>query len=162
MKKTYKKILSISYLLIFLLLSSLIIAFSLAPSDVSSNQSGFILNIVLWGLSLFGYTPNQDALALISILVRKLIGHFGLFFVDGMFAYLNAVSFIKAKKYYVPLLIALSTMVVLASLSEVLQLLASGRAGLFSDVILDIAGAILGVSLIYFIDQAKKKEHRLT
>jgi VanZ family protein len=136
--------------------------FAFSPSDISSDQSGFFANIVIWSLGLFGYVPDAAGIDIINTLVRKLIGHFALFFVDGVFAYLTLDAFIDSLKRHIIVAVASIIMVVLAIGSELAQLVASGRAAMVGDVILDSAGAIIGITIIYWINiwKARKKEQK--
>ncbi len=155
-----KKRLPYLYLLVFLGLSFLIIFLAFAPADQSTAQSGTIVNLILAVFRWFDYVPDANALDTISLLVRKLIGHFGLFMVDGVFGYLTFKGFVTSKRLWLPVLLASGTMLLLASAAELAQLVASGRAGLLSDVILNMAGAMIGVSLMYWI--IYRKEARTT
>lgn len=150
------------YLAVFLGLSTLIMVFAFSPADVSSDQSGFFANIVIWSLGLFGYVPDTAGIDIINTLVRKLIGHFALFFVDGVFAYLTLDAFFGSVKRHFIVVIASLIMVLLAIGSELAQLAASGRAAMVSDVILDSAGAIIGITIIYWINIGitRKKEQK--
>jgi len=142
--------------------SALIVFFSLSPAEQSSEQSGLFVDMFVWMFGIFGYTPTPDVLGQLDTIVRKLIGHFGLFFIDGLFAQLTLVSFIGAKKNWIPLVISLGVMLLLSITGELLQLLASGRAMLFTDVIFNYAGAYTGVMLVYLLMSKKKSKEKTT
>lgn len=150
------------YLSLFVLTTTLIAFFSLSPAEQSSEHSGIFVDAFAWLFALFGYTPTPDVLGLLDTIVRKLIGHFGLFFIDGVFAYLTFVSFVKAKKSWIPLVISLSVTLVFSFTSELLQLFASGRAMMLTDVIFNYAGAYTGIMLVYMLMNKKKAKEQTT
>ncbi len=157
---TFKKYLPYVYLTVFLTLSTLIILLATSPAEQSSEQSGLIVDMVVGFLGWFDYVPDAQLLDNLTYLVRKLIGHFGIFLIDGVFAYLTTISFIKLKKSWMPLLISIGAMIILAALSEIIQLFASGRAGLLGDAIIDSAGALIGISITYWLHQHFKSREK--
>ena len=147
------------YLAFFLFITSLILYLALQPADVSNEQSGLLVTLIEQGLIIFNVHLDETSLGQLTLLVRKLIGHFGLFFVDGLFAYLSFNSLFKANKGKL-LIITISVIILIAVISELLQNLAIGRAMQVSDMMIDISGGILGITIVYFIEYAilKKKE----
>ena len=139
----------------FTTLTGLIVMFSLSPADQSLEQSGIFVDMFVWIFRLFNYVPTNEVLGVLTTLVRKLIGHFGLFLADGVFGYLTFSSFIIKKKRWLPLLISLAVMLVLSISAEMLQLLASGRAMMLFDVIFNYAGAFTGITLVYLLINKK-------
>ncbi len=99
----------------------------------------------------------------IHTLVRKLIGHYGCFLVTAVFGILTCFLFFfdsKKKKYFSTagyLLIGL----LIAILSEVLQIFTSDRGPSAQDVMIDFAGYLTGYVLsyiIYLIIRKKKSQ----
>ena len=158
LKPFLKKILPFVYLTGFVSVSSLIVLFALAPADVSSEQSGFLVDTLVTMFSWFDYVPSEAALGTISLLVRKLIGHVGMFLVDGALAYLTFHSFLSKIEVKWRLSISIVIMLVLAISSESLQFVASGRAPMVEDGILDMAGAMFGISIAYWLMIGNNKE----
>jgi len=150
------------YLALFVLTSALIVFFSLSPADQSSEHSGIFVDMFVWLFGLIGYAPTLEALGLLDMIVRKLIGHFGLFFIDGVFAQLTFVSFVRTRKNWIPLVLSLSTTLVFAFTTELLQLFASGRAMMLTDVIFNYAGAYTGIMLVYMLINKKKAKEQTT
>ena len=78
-------------------------------------------------------------------LVRKFIGHYGLFAANGVFAVLSAVSFIK--KVNLSIIISVLLGVTISATSEIIQGFTEGRTLALTDVILNVQGHISGISL---------------
>lgn len=74
--------------------------------------------------------------------LRKLVGHFGLFGFLGFLGFIAASGFKDNSKW---LIIDLLTTFFFAALTETIQLVTPGRGGLFSDVVLDMQGAVMSV-----------------
>ena len=86
--------------------------------------------------------------------IRKAFGHFGLFLISGFFTSLAIFLIINQfndKKYYRIILIALSSGLLLALLTETIQLYVPGRSGELTDVLIDFGGYLLGFSVIFLI-----------
>lgn len=111
---------------------------------------------------------NHDNYLSFSEFIRKSIGHFLLFFVDGVLTYLflyelNKDVNYKRKKYWHHIVLAVIFGVLFAGLSELIQYFVPTRYGSFMDIGVDSLGYILGVAItvlvIYLIHchQNKKK-----
>ena len=86
--------------------------------------------------------------------IRKAFGHFGLFLISGFFTSLALFLIIDPfndKKYYRIVFIALSSGLLLALLTETIQLYVPGRSGELTDVLIDFGGYLLGFSVIFLI-----------
>jgi len=101
----------------------------------------------------------------ISFLVRKIIGHFSFFLATGVFSYLTMylyLSFKSKKKALYAALIALSYGILLATISELIQLIPGGRSGNIEDILLDTLGYLLGecitILIVYLVVKKKRKE----
>ena len=85
-------------------------------------------------------------------IIRKLIGHFGAFLVTGVFGILTAYFFFfKGKMKYISLAIFLVYGLLLAILSEVLQIFAGSRTPAWSDVGIDFSGYAIGAIVTFGI-----------
>ena len=101
-------------------------------------------------------TINETNIDDFSGAVRKIIGHFLLFSVVGFFVtwsiFLLLENIRENKKFLI-----LSTAfligygILLAAISEIMQLFASGRSGEFRDVMIDFGGYLLGAVIIFLI-----------
>ena len=100
-------------------------------------------------------TPeNHDSFV---VFVRKAFGHFGLFFISGLLTPLAtylAISPYKGSKHIYNVIIGLSIGLLLAIVTETIQLFVEGRSGEFTDILIDFSGYLLGaliVGLILFL-----------
>ena len=107
-------------------------------SDISSNQSGFIVEVLENALNVFHIEVDSEML---SSWVRT-TAHFGEFYLLGIFwgYYLFALK--KPVKYL------LFAVLITAFLDESIQLFSEGRAFEFFDIGIDGLGGIF--SLMYF------------
>ena len=96
--------------------------------------------------------------------LRKAVGHFGLFLVDGVFTswsiYL-ASAYIKKYKQWYGLIFTLFFGLFMAGLSEFIQIFVPGRSGELLDILIDYGGYLLGtgtIVLIAFLRYKKTKD----
>lgn len=88
----------------------------------------------------------------INYLIRKLIGHFGSFLVTAVFGILTVFFFVEPRKRRLIFsLIILIYGLVLAMLSEFLQIFAGSRGPSFMDVGIDFAGYFIGALLTFIV-----------
>ena len=120
-------------------------------SDASNGVTDFIARIIN-GIKPGTITDaNYDSF---SGFIRKAIGHFGLFMVSGLLSTLTfylVLNLFKWAKYYLQIIIALAFGLMIAMITEVIQLNVPGRSGEFTDVLIDCGGYVLGFSIIFFI-----------
>ncbi len=98
--------------------------------------------------------------------IRKALGHFMLFFVDGFFGFWTFYLFLKAKtenkKLLLTALISLATGLFFAALSEIIQLFVPQRSGSIVDVAIDFSGYLLVtlilLLIVYLYKRKKAKE----
>lgn len=155
-----KTILPYIYLSLFILISTVIIVSASFSGEVSSEQSGTLLTVLVNVLNFFKINLSESALDVLHGIVRKLIGHFGIFFLDGIFAYLSSFYLLKYSnrtKLFMSLILGLF----IAGLSEFIQLFAPERGPSLGDVMIDFLGFLVGVSLIILI-QILSKHNRPT
>jgi len=107
-------------------------------SDISSSQSGFLVDIISNVLSVLNIEVNVEML---SSFVRT-TAHFGEFYVLGVFWGYYLLSINKPMKYL------LFAILLTAILDEGIQLFSEGRAFELFDIGIDGLGGIF--SLIYF------------
>jgi glycopeptide antibiotics resistance protein len=161
-KSWLKKVWPYIYLTSFLAVTGVIFLFASFSGEVSGAQSNFFVDLIVTFLGWFGFQLDAEAISVLSLIVRKLLGHFLIFWLDGVLAYLTAISFIHKAKWWLPPLIAGAAMILVASVSEIIQLFASDRAGTFIDVILDSAGALLGILISLWINRAYQRKKEIT
>jgi VanZ family protein len=115
---------------------------SLLPGDLSSAQSGFVVNMVKGFFSIFGVSFNEDVL---SSLIRSL-AHLTEFGILGFLWMLYISGFEKERGYVIVWVSGFG----IALLDEIIQIVVPGRAFQLSDLLIDLSGIILG-SLIVII-----------
>ena len=128
----------------------LILTQSLLPANISSNQSGFIVDFLHPLVSNIGIKINIETF---SQIVRKL-AHFTEFFLLGVLWYVIYMKYFnKAKLIIVVLIHGLLS----AIADETIQLFVDGRSGEIRDVLIDFSGVILASIMMYFIFRLREK-----
>ena len=138
-------------MIIFLVLAIAINAFIIVEAALSGedsgNQSGWLTNIIA---KIFNITPDEN----FHHLVRKLIGHFSLYVVDGVITSLAEYYVIKYRnsyKYNLLIVVFAISGIILASFSEFVQLLALNRGFAVTDMLINFSGYALGAIIIFLI-----------
>ncbi|MBO5712706.1 MAG: VanZ family protein [Clostridia bacterium] len=142
-KNLVKKILPYFYLLVYLLTTVLIIIKSAETGDVSASQSSNFANYLKE--NIVGMDKIAEKSEDFPTLVRKFFGHYGLFALNGVFAILTAVSFIKLR--FLSIIIAFISGVAIASSSEIIQGFTDGRTLSITDAILNVQGNVSGIAV---------------
>ena len=151
-KKT--KVLMIIFVILAIAINAFITIEAAMSGEASGNQSGWLSNIIA---SIFHITPDEN----FHHLVRKLIGHFSLYVVDGVITSLAEYYVLKYKNNYsykLAAIIFLGSGVVLASFSEFVQLLAEKRGFAVTDMLINFSGYFLGSFIIFIITFLKNKK----
>lgn len=103
---------------------------------------------------------NHDSFA---SFIRKAFGHFGLFVISGLLSPLAiylVINPFKWSKHYLNVIIGLSFGLMIATITEIIQLNVPGRSGEFTDVLIDFSGYLVGaliVGLILFLILRRQK-----
>ena len=139
----------IIFAVLFLAITTIIFVFAAQTGDVSSSQSNFVVDLINDTLHLVGITLNTIQLDTLAFITRKLIGHFSIFAIDGAFFLLAFHAFWPAFNKWWTGLISVSGLLVIAIVSEFIQLFTSGRSGNWIDVLIDTSGALLGISIVF-------------
>ena len=173
MKKFFSRYMWWQWIIIVLALAInvFIIVNSCMNAHQSTKESSFVVDMLTSVIN--GIKPgtiNDENISSFSGVIRKLIGHFGLFLVSGVFTTLS-VKFIYydlKKKYWIFVIISSSFGLFLAILTELIQLFVPGRSGEFRDVMIDFGGyaiPLIIISLIVFFRSKKssniEKENEL-
>lgn len=150
MFKSAKGIMPYLSLTIFIILTIVIVVFASFSGDVSGEQSSTLGQFIVSFLSRLNINLSATQLDSLQVFIRKAIGHFGLFFLNGIFATLSGHYWLalnsKAKT-----LVVFSIGVFLAGLSEFIQVFAPERGPSFLDVLIDVTGFIVGIGLIVIV-----------
>ncbi len=139
---------------IFLILTlawvAVIFSFSLQPATVSDGTSLSFLHkmvkiFVPWWLDeLENITTTQ--LIILNVIVRK-CAHFAEYFILGILT-TTTMLHMKWKHQW---LYSIGFCVGIACIDEFLQLFVSGRSGRVTDVMIDSAGALVGIIIVYLV-----------
>lgn len=139
----------IIYASLFLLISATIFIFAGFSGDVSSSQSDFVVNVLNSILRFFGVVLNESELAGFALFVRKFFGHFLVFLIDGVFVYLALYKLFTFKKNLFILISGVLVMLLVAGISEFIQIFAGERNANWLDVAIDLGGATLGLLIAF-------------
>lgn len=138
-----------------------IIVNSCLPGQQSTNASNFIVepvkNIIN---SIKADTINETNIQQFSSVIRKLVGHFSLFVLSGVFTTLTIKFFYydENEKLWQLCFISCIFGIFLASLTEIIQTFVPGRSGEFGDVLIDFSGYLLAFLIIVLIVYLKNKK----
>ena len=131
------------FITITLIWTAVIFSFSLQSGEVSGDLSGSVLEALL-GFFMPGVLESPEKLELFHLILRK-CAHFTEFMILGV---LSSIT-LKHMKVGYKSIIGLGYCVLIASLDETLQLFVSGRAGRVQDVLIDSAGALAGIVVVF-------------
>lgn len=130
----------------------------------STESSGFVVNLLKTIIN--GISPNainDGNIDTFSYVIRKLVGHFGLFAISGLFSTFSLYLWFRPQKCYKNyrlLYLSLGFGLLLAILTEIIQLFTPGRSGQFTDVLIDFSGFILGNGIIILILYLVYRHHK--
>ncbi len=136
------------FLIIYILITSLIFFFSLRNGEQSTGDSSFLTSL-LYNVIKILKLENIINVNSLSSIVRKLIGHFGLFFICGFFGYFTYCLFIENYKFAI--IINLIIGLLISIISELLQLIPINRSCQLSDVVIDFSGYFICTLILVFI-----------
>lgn len=163
MNMTKRKTIVFHYLLLigFIFINGLILFLASNSGEVSGNQSSFLLSLITNITRGLGINFSVAELDNLHMLIRKMIGHFGIFLLDGVLGILTIKSWLKVNALP-QLWITLGIGLGVASLSEIIQLFAPERGPSVYDVFLDFSGYILGVLVVLVIINLLNKKPKPT
>ena len=149
-----RKILFISFAIIAIAINALIIVLSATGGDKSSSQSLSLTKMIVDIINTIApnspITQDQDRL---HHVVRKLFGHFLLFGGSGLFTTLTLIfsGDVFTNRKTETVLFSLSIGLTVATISELIQIITPGRAGMVTDILIDFSGYFLFTIIIYFV-----------
>lgn len=150
------------FLLLSVALNLFILINSFIPGDESAVASFWVADMFSWIINFFkAGTINSGNIEPFTYVIRKLIGHFGLFLVDGVFVSLTFYLYVKSEKrmnFWLSSLFVLLIGTLMASTSEMIQIFVSGRIGSIYDVLINVGGYLFAeatIYLIFFLIQSK-------
>ena len=123
------------------------------PGDKSGAESNWLANVFASIINAFNNGAINDSnFVEFAGVLRKVLGHFLAFLIDGVFISIATFYFLRTKKwyrFYYPILISFGLGLFVAGLSEVLQIFTADRVGSFTDVLIDMGGFLLGMAGVY-------------
>ena len=120
----------------------LIFFMSNQPADISNKQSDLAINL----FSIIGIDLNNHLGEIASFVVRK-AAHFTEYFILGVLSTVTVLHMTWKRRW----VCGLGFCVAIACLDECLQLFVSGRSGKVIDVLIDGAGALVGLLIVYLV-----------
>ena len=159
-KKMDKRHLAVTWILFSfaIVLNGFIIYQSCLNGEQSTSSSGFISDFIKNILNtIFPNLINEGNIDSYHGFIRKFVGHFSLFLVDGIitsWALYYLLDLTIFKKWWKKLIISGLFGLFMAALTETIQLSIPGRAGSAIDILIDYAGYTIGagiILLIYFL-----------
>ena len=138
------------FITITLIWTAVIFSFSLQSGEVSGDLSGSVLEALL-GFFMPGVLESPEKLELFHLILRK-CAQFTEFMILGV---LSSIA-LKYMKVGCKSIIGLGYCMLIASLDETLQLFVSGRAGRVQDALIDSAGALVGVLVVFIYFKVTK------
>jgi VanZ family protein len=117
----------------------------------SSMESGRVTNIIKNVINFFIHDAINDRnYGTFHGVIRKLVGHFGLFLIDGLIVSWD-IHYLLKTKWWIKIIVSLSFGLFVACLTEGIQLLVPGRAGSGIDILIDYSGYLIGSGIIFLI-----------
>ena len=137
---------------------ALIFAFSSQPAGETNSLSIGVSQILLKNQTAasLGVDGSANAIEVFNLIIRH-FAHFFLFFVLGMLV-TNAMQAIKTKMRN-RLWISATICFTYAVSDEIHQLFVPGRYSSIKDVLIDTAGAILGIAIYWMIQKKMSKNY---
>lgn len=134
-----------------MLWTAVIFTFSLQPGEVSGELSGSILETLL-GIFMPGVLESPEKLELFHLILRK-CAHFTEFMILGVLSS-GALKYMKLRYKG---LMTMGYCIAVASVDETLQRFITGRAGRVHDVLIDSAGALTGILVVFICMKYRRR-----
>ena len=117
-----------------------------AEITITSNYVSTLVDITEVTVKQAG-AISQDNYEDVNLTIRKSIGHALFFAITQVFTFLAVYMFLPKMKLWQVILISLGIGLFIASISEVIQFFVPLRSGKFVDVLIDLSGVIVGLSI---------------
>lgn len=150
-----------------IILNAFILINAFIPGDDSAVASFWVADILATIINFLKTdTINSGNIEMFTYVIRKLIGHFGLFLVDGVFLSLVFYFFEKGDKkmnFWVSSLLIILVGTFVASISETIQIFIPGRIGSINDVLIDVGGYLTSFAIVFlfFLSNRLKNKRSL-
>ncbi len=105
---------------------------------------------------------NENNIVGVGLTLRKVLGHALVFAIAQVFTCLTCYFFLYDKKIWIFPAISFSISLLVATISEIIELNIPSRSGTFIDVLIDMAGVVTALAIVFltvfFIRRKKEKE----
>ena len=132
-------------------INAFIIVNACMNGTMSAQESGRFSHFVATILNFFSPNfINDGNFNNFAGIIRKLVGHFGLFAINGIFSTLSFYLFLKdskLKSIYYSISFSLGLGFIVAAISELIQIFTPDRFGSWLDILIDFSGFFLGFGL---------------
>ena len=152
------RIIRLIILIVFILSCVILIIEAFTPGTASSNKSNFVSDAIaktINGISeAITKKPKINNLEDFRAFIRKAIGHYGAFLFMAIFATLTAMFYYRYnswKVFIIKIIIIVLFGFGFAAITELIQIVTPGRAGLFKDVFIDFSGYMTSATIIILI-----------
>ncbi|MDD3170811.1 MAG: VanZ family protein [Bacilli bacterium] len=149
-----KQVIKYIYLMLYIICVGIVWLFSLQSGEISSEESGVITSIFIKVINFLSFNKFEFDFEIVHLLIRKIVGHFGSFFVVGILGFLTYNAF--TKDLFKTIIITSFSGVIVAIIAEVLQLFAINRGYQITDMMIDCCGYFLGTAICVLITFIKK------
>lgn len=152
-KNTPLMIFKITCTVLYVFMVGLLIVEASMDGPTSGNQStsiSVVIADVINSIEIFEAPPITDVEAFSGVM-RKVLGHFSTFLLLGVFSTFTYMLWFKDEKWKWSIPVNFAQGLAVAALTEGIQLLVPGRAGLLSDVGIDYGGFIISALTITII-----------
>ena len=165
MDKKKRDILLYIFLSLSILMNVFLVFQAALPPDSSMSWSNIALDVAK---GILPTTEGGDGTTYIadvnaSDLVRKIVGHFSFFLIDGVFVSLYAhyqFYYNKDKRYMIAMVAHIG--IFFSMITEMVQALVPGRSGDIIDMLINLGGYVLGSAaallIIYLVHKHKSKK----
>ena len=142
-------------LVVALAINAFIIVNACLNGTISSQESGRLSTFLASIINVFSPNSINDGnFNEFAFMIRKMVGHFGLFAFDGIFSSLAFYLFLKDTKLKSPFYLigfSLGLGFVVAAVSELIQIFTPDRYGSWGDIGIDFGGYLLGFGLLFAV-----------
>ena len=132
-----------------------ILANACINGSASAEESGRVAKFLASIINFFAHDAiNSSNFDTFAAVMRKLIGHFGLFVADGLASTYALHLFVKNTKFkcvYYQIGSSLIFGFLVAAISEIIQIFTPDRYGTWGDIGIDFAGYFVGTGIVILI-----------
>lgn len=151
-------------LLLVLSIMIMIFCFSAQPADLSSQTSGrfteWMIKLLFPDFKVLDPIRQEEIRSVMTVLVRK-TAHATEYTMLGLSLMLHLNELVKKRGLRNPRFMSFLIGVLYAASDEIHQIYVPGRSGELKDVLLDSAGVLLGITLLYAFEKLAKKRQRV-